>query len=577
MRHPHNVTSMRRNRLKTNRDYLGWLFALAIGGAAAEAIVLQALGFVSALPLAPQLSAPAPFGVFHDVRWVWTYAWSWPSVAWQLIALLVFRSLFDTLLIAAAWPHGTARRPSFATLWRRSAFYVAAAIVIMSPWATLTFAAGALSFGWFMLAAIIASILIALVMPHGIITGEWWRRIAPWRTMPYIIAAWVALMLEALAITFSPPWFTVVIAAAGGAINALLWRRIVVSVVEAGAPRYTIPVTPLAVTAIIGVFIAGGAYVYGTSRHSGNPKATANAGQLARISNIGNYSATSQPAIIFVSGFGSRYDGRPRQLLGPLASVWYYSYNGLGADGRPRPYAPEDTHQSLAKSARLLAQQVERLHEVTSHLVTVIAESEGTMVARMYFAKYANPPVDRYIQSSPLIRPSRVYYPPAGQDGFGLVAGWEIREILRLAQLENPTFSIHADLPFLRSMVDQAPLLRDQTLCPIPGVKTFMFLPLEAAMMAERGALSRIRWAALPGWHATLLSRGTVQSDIHHLLQTGKLPHRPGWAFGFQLIRGAATAWQSPALPLRFPPWRAAPGSDPAFGGYRCSSAHASG
>jgi hypothetical protein len=119
-------------------------------------------------------------------------------------------------------------------------------------------------------------------------------------------------------------------------------------------------------------------------------------------------------------------------------------------------------------------------------------------------------------------------------------------------------------------MVDSAPRLRDQTLCPIPGVRTFMFIPLQAAMMAERGQLSRIRWATLPGWHATLLKRGVVQHDIRHLLNTGELPSRPGWTFAFQLIRGAAAAWQSPALPLAAPPWHAAPGTDPAFGGYRC-------
>lgn len=96
---------------------------------------------------------------------------------------------------------------------------------------------------------------------------------------------------------------------------------------------------------------------------------------------------------------------------------------------------------------------------------------------------------------------------PAPFGGFGLVAGWEAREMLTLVRLESPALKFHADIPFLRSMVKRAPQLRDQTLCPIPGEKTFMFIPLQAAMMAERGPLSRIRWDALPGWHATLLKR----------------------------------------------------------------------
>ncbi|HET7371347.1 MAG TPA: hypothetical protein VFK45_10970 [Gammaproteobacteria bacterium] len=545
------------------------LFALSIGATAAEAIILQVLGFSSALPLAPQLSAPAPFGVFHDLRWVWTYAWSWWSVAWQLIALLAFRSVFDMLIIAAAWPRHL-ERPGLLTLWRRSLIYVVIGIVAMSPWATLTFAAAVTSDGWFMLAAIIASLLTALVVPAGIITGEWWRRILPWRTMPHVLLAWLTIMLAALAITFSPAWFTVIIAAAAGVVNAFLWRRIVLSVIEAGAPRHTIPIAPVAIVVIIGAFVAGGGYLYGNSNGSADNKEQSKT-LKNRLAPKPATAAEGKP-VIFVNGYSTRYDGRQYQLFGPGFASWYYSYNGMNAQGQPKPYSPEDTHQSLSVSAGFLEFQVNYLHETTGQPITIVADSEGTMVARKYFAMNPSPPVDMYIQSSPLIRPARVYYPPAGQQDYGLVAGWEAREIMTLVRLESPRFNDHADMPFLRSMVQSAPLLRDQTLCPVPGVRTFMFIPLQGAMMAERTPLARIPWVALPGWHATLLRREVVQQDIRSLLKTGELPHRPGWRFAFQLIRGAGTAWQSPALPLRLrPEWHAAPHSDPAFGNFECS------
>ncbi|HET8553144.1 MAG TPA: hypothetical protein VFM97_11815 [Gammaproteobacteria bacterium] len=547
------------------------LFVLAIGAAVVEAVVLQALGFVSALPLAPQLSAPAPFGTFHDLRWVWTYAWSWGSVAWQLIALLAFRSIFDTLVIAAAWPRDYPR-PGMFRLWRRSLLYVVIAIVVMSPWATMTFAAGVTGDGWFLLAAIIASLVMALVMPAGIVTGEWWRRILPWRTMPHVLLAWVVLMLAALAITFSPPWLTVIIAGACGAVNAFLWRRIVITVIAAGEPRYTIPLAPIAIVIVLGIFVAGGGWLYGNSRGSGKHGSKQPAKSLKSRPAAQPATASNGYPVVFVNGFSTRYDGRQYELFGPGIASWYYSYNGIDDTGHPKPYSPRDTHQSLGVSASYLAYQVNRLHQATGKPVTVVADSEGTMIARAYFAANPHPPVDRYIQSSPLLRPSRVYYPPAGQEDYGLVAGWEAREILTMIRLESPAFHDHADMPFLRSMVDRAPLLRDQTLCPIPGVQTFMFIPLQAAMMAERGPLSRIPWVALPGWHATLLRRKDVQEDVRHLLNTGHLRSRPGWAFAFQLLRGAGAAWQSPALPLQLrPAWHAAPHSDPAFGGYNCS------
>jgi hypothetical protein len=544
------------------------LFILGAAGCIAEAIVLQAFGFSSALPLAPQVSAPAPFGVFHDLRWVWTYAWSWPSAVWQLAALWVFRSSYDAALIGAAWPQDR-ERPSFPVLWRRSGAYTAIAIVVMSPWATYSFAAGATSYGPFLVAAIFASLLTALVMPPGVITGQWWRRIMPWRTMPHIALAWLVLMLASLATMFSPAWFTVVVAAAGGLINAWLWRRIVATVTAAELLPFPFPITPVAVALVVGGFVAGGGYWYGrtfAAQASKQDRSTQRMAQKAPQTSV----VPVSEAVIFVDGFDTAYDGKTYNLLGPDVRTRFFSYAGLGADGKPLPYQPGDTYGSLEHSADLLAQQVDKLSQLSGGPVAIVADSEGTVVARTYLARAAQPPVDHYIEASPLLRPAWVYYPPAGESGFGLLGGWEAREIFRLVQIESPHFTADVDIPFLRSTVDDAPLLRNQVLCTVPHVPTFLFVPLQAALMMPRGVMTRMRWATLPGWHGTLLEHGVVQHDIQRLLGNGGLAHRPGWKFWFQLVRGAAAAWHPPALPLSFPPWHGSLAIDPAFGHYGC-------
>jgi hypothetical protein len=544
-----------------------WLLAaLCIAAPIVEALILQSLSYVSALPLAPQVSAPAPFGVFHDLRWVFTYAAFWPSALWELVALWLFRSVFDALIVGAAWPE-EAGRPSFGTMWGRSVVYTALAIVVMSPWAAFSFAASVVSFGWFLLGAIVAALLTALVMPPALISGAW-RRLASWRAMALLAATWLALMIAALAITFSPPWITVIVAAAAGGINALLWRRLVRSALAIDAPRGAVPTAPIALGAVVVIFVAGGGYVYGwlrTNRTVASPSsAQSSAAENAALQ------AGEQP-VVFVNGFGSRYDGQPHQLLGPGLVTWTFSYAGLDAQGRPRPYAPEETYQSLARSAHLLSIEVDHLHELTGKAVVVIAESEGTMVTATYFATDAHPPVSIYIQSSPLMRPVMTAYPPAGQAGFGWTAGWEVRELMQLARMETPAFKANPDIPFVRSLLTHAPRYRDQALCPAPGVRSYMFVPVEEAVMVGPGPLARIPWVALPGWHATLLRRGAVQQDVRRLLKTGDLPNRPAWRFLFQILRGGASAWHAPALPLSLQPaWHAAAAEDPAFGGSTC-------
>src|SRR5579884_2103580 len=134
------------------------LVAVSVGDTVAEAIPLRALGFDSALPLAPQLAAPFPFGAYHDLRWVFTYSWSWPSLVWMLAALLAVRVGLSVAIVRLAWPaHHRAVPPP--RLTRRSLAGTALAMVALSPCAATAFAAQAMGFSWFMLASMIATLV----------------------------------------------------------------------------------------------------------------------------------------------------------------------------------------------------------------------------------------------------------------------------------------------------------------------------------------------------------------------------------------------------------------------------------
>src|SRR5579872_2206910 len=94
------------------------LLALCVGVPAAETAVLTGTGPSPAVALAPQVAAPAPFGAFHDLRWLAVYHRSWWSFGLELAALVCFRSVLDTLLAHQAWPAGFPR-PSLRRLLAR--------------------------------------------------------------------------------------------------------------------------------------------------------------------------------------------------------------------------------------------------------------------------------------------------------------------------------------------------------------------------------------------------------------------------------------------------------------------------
>ena len=82
------------------------LIVLAVALPVLEALILLAIGASDAQALAPQASAPAPFGVFHDLRWLLVFHPSWHAFALELTALIAVRSAITACLLRAAWPAG---------------------------------------------------------------------------------------------------------------------------------------------------------------------------------------------------------------------------------------------------------------------------------------------------------------------------------------------------------------------------------------------------------------------------------------------------------------------------------------
>src|SRR5438445_12968732 len=83
-----------------------WLIAMAVGGPVVETVILWLTGLGSASGIAAQVTAPAPFGVFHDLRWLLVFHRSWLGFALEAVAFVAFRTLLATPIFPAAWPPG---------------------------------------------------------------------------------------------------------------------------------------------------------------------------------------------------------------------------------------------------------------------------------------------------------------------------------------------------------------------------------------------------------------------------------------------------------------------------------------
>ncbi|MCU1450583.1 MAG: hypothetical protein JWP02_2753, partial [Acidimicrobiales bacterium] len=109
-----------------------------MAGPVLETVLLSLFGVQSALGIAPQATAPAPFDVFHDLRWLLVYHRSWTGLAVEAVAFIVFRTAVTVFMVRAAWPDDAEVPPLRATVARAAVFVVIAAI-LLSPWVALLF------------------------------------------------------------------------------------------------------------------------------------------------------------------------------------------------------------------------------------------------------------------------------------------------------------------------------------------------------------------------------------------------------------------------------------------------------
>lgn len=516
-----------------------WLLVLAVGAPVAELVVLWSIGLSADRALAMQVTAPSPIAEYHDLRWLMVLQDSWLALALESAGALFLRSLINALLVHQAWAGSD--RPRLAVIWMRTAVASLVLGIFIAPWAALAFGVDMVSVSWLSFAAIPPIIAVALANPHGPVSRGWWHQLPPRRAVGWVALVVVETTVGGAVVGALPAAGWVPAVAAGGLFNAWAWRG-VVGAVTTSAPsrRRFVPIGPAVAVGMVAVAVAGTALSFSLATRPA-PAAAAAPRPAPAV-------ASGGAPVLVVSGFDTHWDGNPDPppLPGPFHEV-RFSYRGLGAGGQPLPYTAADTHQSVGASARQLALQVDALHRATGRRVNVVAESEGELVARTFAAAYPDAAVSHLILLSPLIEPGRVYYPAAGQQGYGLMTGYELRALTDLLGGISPV-NLPADSPLLRSIVDHAAELRDLLSCPTRADEE-LIAPLADAVTAS-SAPANIPTLVIPAFHGGLLSDPTAQADIADIIEGRPVQPSTGLETVDTTVRLAASAWEVPPLPL---------------------------
>src|SRR4051794_1455454 len=280
------------------------LIAMAVALPVIETAILWAVGMETALGIAPQASAPAPFDVFHDLRWLLVYHRSWVDLTLEFAAFIAFRTAVTAFMVRAAWPEGEELPPLRQTLLRSAAFVITAA-VLLSPWVALLFGMAVVSISWLFFVAVPGALAVMVLVHHGAVEQGWWRHMPPMRTVGWVALSFVALSVFGAILSVSPPAFRLPIAAAAGLFNAWAWFGIVHAIAGRPTPRF-IP-APAGLLAVI-VVVVGGAAI-------GFEVVTSRARLTHASKVVAAKRADAGKPVLIVSGFGTHWEGDENRRL----------------------------------------------------------------------------------------------------------------------------------------------------------------------------------------------------------------------------------------------------------------------
>jgi hypothetical protein len=530
------------------------LIVLAVGLPVIEALILGMIGAAGAQALAPQASAPAPFGVFHDLRWLLVFHPSWHAFALELTALIAVRSTITALLLRAAWPIGKDPPGPMRLAAGSVAFTMVSALVLL-PFAALLLGMAIVSLSWLFFIAVPSVLGVAALLHHGAVVPTWWRERPPGRTVAWVLLSFLVLTMASAVVVLMPGPLRLPAVGAAGLFNAWAWHSIVHTLSCARPARRFMPVAPLGVAALVGVILLGVSVGFSVSSRSTQLARAAQVTPPTSYAAAGTGNAvepTTGRPVLLVSGFGSRYVGQD-DGIGAWADERRFSYRGIDADGRPLPYQDADTYQDVSRSVALMAQQVEAFRADVHQPVTIVAESEGALVAKAYLMSHPDAPIDTLVLLSPLVEPGGAYYPPAGDDGWGVAGGLGLRWITAVVRSLSP-LDVTTDDGLFRSLADDAPAFREMLACPVDGVDQLAVFPLADAVAGAEPHLHGVPSAVVPAFHGGLADNHAVQRTIRALLQGGASPDYGWWEATDTVIRAGAAAWRVPLLPISINP-----------------------
>ncbi|MDP9343315.1 MAG: hypothetical protein M3Q23_14735 [Actinomycetota bacterium] len=542
----------------------------AVLGPVVETIAVRLQGPAGSAALAPQVTAPPPLDLFHDLRWISVFHNSWIGLALELSAMVALRSLWVAWAVHRSWPSDgsgplgpgqdppSKPLPSLLASARWVAIFYSIAIVLFVPW-VIVLAGQAISHVSFLFfAALPPALAIAAVLPRAAAShaaGRLWEWRPTWRSAGWVLAAFMWLSAAGAITATTPLPVAVLAAAAAGLANARAWFGVVQDIATRRERRPLRALAPALVGAIFAVTVGGTAIGFAVTSGHGH-----------RSEAVGPPPA-AQPGehpVLLAAGLHSRLAPVPPLDLPGGYVGWRFSYRGLDGKGRPLPYGPGATQHSLAGSARLMALQVEELHRAYGEPVTLVGESEGALVARTYLLKFYRPDshdVDRFITLDMPSGVAGVYFPPRGQQGWGVGTGWGLRGLAHLLGAIAP-LDLSADSPLMREVLDCRTTLSQQAASPPPpGVTEVQVEALADWVDPPPAAPPGVPTYVIASTHGGLVQSAQVQELIRGIIDGDAGSHSGVPGRLAEVVGATARAWLLPTLPADLGPQPACAGA----------------